>query len=679
MVKSKKLSVWFPPILFPAVLIYYEFVFRISTVRGFPLEGTCYMLLFSLVYSGIAYLVVSFSGRRKVNYGLTLLWMILAAVPYLIQYFVYLQFNIFYDLNTCFNGAGDVLSSYLKEIFLLIVSWNGMSRIFLFLLPSVLFCIFGQRYATPEKLGWRKQIAFAAVLVCLTFLANLGISRSAALSAICGQEYSFQSAVSNLGLMTGLRLDAAALLSDEEPEAFESMAADVPVMELPSAQTSVPAEKPEDGESGETEPVVYTPNVMDLDFDGVPNREALQNLNAYVSSLTPSMKNQYTGLFKGKNLILITAEAFTAEAIDPELTPTLYRLATKGIQFTDYYQPNSCGTTGGEFQVVMGMAPGKGGGSFRATIQNLNYFTMGSQLDRLGYYGVAYHNHSHTYYGRNYTHNNLGYSEGFVAEGSGLEDYLSDVWPKSDLEMFTASVPTYIDKQPFNVYYMTYSGHAEYTRQGNAFTRKHWDRVDHLDWNNTIKGYLASQLEFEDAMTYLMGELEKKGILDDTVICISTDHFPYGLDDGTWQARNSNLSKLYGFPTTNYVERDHSRLILWCGILEDMEPIVVDTPTCSVDILPTLSNLFGTEFDSRLMVGRDVLSDAMPLMFNVFHDWKTEYGTYIAGDRTFYPADETTEIPEGYVEAVKTIVRNKLRYCKSVLETDYYRYLFEAE
>ena len=176
-----------------------------------------------------------------------------------------------------------------------------------------------------------------------------------------------------------------------------------------------------------------------------------------------------------------------------------------------------------------------------------------------------------------------------------------------------------------------------------------------------------------------MEELEKAGILNDTVICISSDHFPYGLDDGSWNVHNSNLSKFYGYQTTNYIQRDHSRLILWCGILEEMDPIVVDTPTCSVDILPTLSNLFGTEFDSRLMVGRDVFSDAMPLMFNVFHDWKTEYGTYIASEQTFYPADPSIEIPEGYVDAVKTIVRNKLRYCKWVLETDYYRHLFPEQ
>jgi len=103
---------------------------------------------------------------------------------------------------------------------------------------------------------------------------------------------------------------------------------------------------------------------------------------------------------------------------------------------------------------------------------------------------------------------------------------------------------------------------------------------------------------------------------------------------------------------------------------------VVDTPTFSLDILPTLSNLFGTEFDSRLFPGRDVLSDAQPLVFNMNYDWKTDLGTYYAGRGEFVPYDENAIIPEGYVETMKTIVRNKMRFCTLALNTDYFRYLF---
>ena len=103
---------------------------------------------------------------------------------------------------------------------------------------------------------------------------------------------------------------------------------------------------------------------------------------------------------------------------------------------------------------------------------------------------------------------------------------------------------------------------------------------------------------------------------------------------------------------------------------------MVDTPTFSLDILPTLSNLFGTEFDSRLFPGRDVFSDADALVFNANYDWKTEYGTYIARNGKFVPKDESVELPEDYVNKMKAKVRDKIRYCKLALDTDYYRHLF---
>ena len=127
---------------------------------------------------------------------------------------------------------------------------------------------------------------------------------------------------------------------------------------------------------------------------------------------------------------------------------------------------------------------------------------------------------------------------------------------------------------------------------------------------------------------------------------------------------------------TNYFERDHSCLIIWSGCLEKREPIVVDAPTFSLDILPTLSNLFGTEFDSRLLPGRDALSGAEALVFNTNYDWKTDLGTYYAASGSFVPKDEMTVVPDGYVDSVKTKVRNKIKYCKGVLDTDYFRYIF---
>ena len=649
-------------LLFPLLLFYYESVFRISTAGGYFSLSTICMLLFCIAYGAVIYLLVSLSKNPKVNHILTAVLIGVLAVAYLVEYFVYRQFKVFYDISTVVGGAGDAVGGYTQEIFNLIFCWDGLSKIVLFALPTALYLIFGKKLIpTTRADALRRCISAGAMVLCYA-LSLLFISINDIYLSAYKTEYNYQTVVGNFGLITGVRLDIKNLILGDSGDTFE--------------QPNDPVTNPEpEPEPEPDQPKVYLNNEMALNLTAEASGR-IKDLNAYVSSLTPSKQNDYTGIFKGKNLIMISAEAFTAEVIDPVLTPTLYRLATKGINFTDYYQPASAGTTGGEYQNIFGMMPTSGGMSFKNTADNLNYFTMGSQLNRLGYYGKAFHNNSYTYYSRHKTHVNLGYSDGFMGYGNGMEQYVKKNWPQSDLQMFEGTLPTYIDKQPFSVYYMTVSGHSGYTRSGNGMTKKNWDRVAHLNYSDPVKGYLAANLELENAMAHLVSELENKGIADNTVICISTDHFPYGLDANGKLGGMPYLSELYGYTVNNYFERDHSRLILWCGSLEKSDPIIVDTPTFSLDILPTLSNLFGTEFDSRLMPGRDVFSDAEALVFNMNYDWKTEYGTYYSGSGKFVPVNETVEIPDGYVSRMKTVVRNKIRYCDWALDNDYFRYLF---
>jgi lipoteichoic acid synthase len=196
-----------------------------------------------------------------------------------------------------------------------------------------------------------------------------------------------------------------------------------------------------------------------------------------------------------------------------------------------------------------------------------------------------------------------------------------------------------------------------------------------MDASDSVKGYIACNLELEKALTYMVNRLEELGKADDTVIVISADHFPYGLDDDAGLGSMTYLSELYGHNVTDYLDRDHNRLIIWSGCLEDEEPIIVDTPTSSLDILPTLSNLFGTEFDSRLFPGRDVFSDAEPLVFELYYDWKTALGTYNSVTNVFTPNEGVT-VPDGYEERIKKIVRNKIQYCTGYNNTDYFGHLF---
>ena len=660
--------------IFALGYVYFETLFRVSTDGTLLSGSTGLMLLFALCWGFLGYLIATLVPNKTVSIVLTATQLLLTGVIFLVEYFIYRYFKVFYDVITVIGGAAGVATDFRDEIAGLIFCWDGFFKIALFLLPGLLYVFLLRRFAYCPKLKMMKR----AVVLCLTLatyiLSLLLILGSATYAPMYSQEYNFQGAVSNFGLLTGLRLDVQDLLFGKSKQVeFEvENIPDFPTMpSIPKPTQSVdPTETldPTETTVEETQPIEYGYNVMDLNFPDTGD-DYIDSINAYVQAITPSKQNAYTGLFAGKNLILITAEAFSAEVLDPERTPTLYRLATKGMQFTDFYQPDTAGTTGGEYQNLFGMLPTASGMSLKNTQNHNNYFTMGSQLNRLGYYGKAYHNHDYFFYSRHLTHNNLGYSDGYMGFGNGMEKLVTDQWPKSDLEMFQGTVETYLDKQPFNIYYMTVSGHSNYTRGSNCMTVKNWNYVKDLPYSDNVKGYLAANMELEHAMTYLVQTLEDAGITDDTVIVLAADHYPYGLSNG-------ELAELFGYPPTDLFKRDHNRLIIWSGCLEDKDPIVVDTPTSSLDILPTLSNLFGTEFDSRLMPGRDVFSDAPALVYNLNYDWKTEYGTYLSSTNTFTPVSPDLQIPEGYVEQIKTIVRNRIRYSTAVLNVDYMGLLF---
>ena len=303
------------------------------------------------------------------------------------------------------------------------------------------------------------------------------------------------------------------------------------------------------------------------------------------------------------------------------------------------------------------------------------YFTLGNQLQRLGYSSWCFHNGAYNYYGRDYTHPNLGYSN-YLAQGNGLA--LSPGFPASDFEMMEKTVDYFIDSEHFSVYYMTVSGHANYSLnpQINAMAAKNREIVDNMTCGEKVKAYYACNQELEYALEYLIERLEEKGIADDTVIALVADHYPYGLcRSTTWDNSEDSLGELYGYPAKTDAERDHSAAILWCGSLEKEKPIIITDPSYTLDLMPTLSNLFGLEYDSRLLVGRDVLSDAEPIVLWNNHSWKTDKGYFNKTTGEFTPCEEET-IDEEYIARISAIVNDKKKFSENVVNFNYYGKLF---
>lgn len=643
-------------------VLYCETVLHLWITEEFSAGRFAAVLAFALGFGGVLAQIVSFIGHKTWGKWVSVALVGIVSVLYIVEYFVSDAYVTFMPMGTLLGGAKGVATDFGDVVVTLVL--HDFWRILVILLPVIAYALL----AAPAQTSWRLRW-FGLVLAVAAYFGGWQIVQTVGVdTARFATAYNFDSAIRCFGLNMGFTLDALNSGSSEEAEA-----------EFVVVDTPAPAVTESTEETAPTE-VVYEPNVMDFDFNALAEAETnsrIANIHKYVSAVEPTKKNEYTGLFQGKNLIIITAEAFAKEVIDPELTPTLYRLANEGIQFEDYYQPMWGGSTSsGEFSVLTGLVSASGTNSIKESRQQELFLSIGKQLQKQGYYSVAYHNHLYNFYDRDKTHVYYGYDT-YIGMNNGMEEGVKEQWPESDLEMMEFTVSQYIDQQPFSVYYMTVSGHCRYNKLGNAMSKKNYDVVKDLDCSETVKAYLACQLELEYALESLVSQLEEAGIADDTVIVLSTDHYPYGLENSaTWGNNRDYIAELYGYDPKNHVERDHNALIIWSGCIEDMD-IVVEDPVYSLDILPTLSNLFGVEYDSRLIVGRDVFSDAEPIVLWYDYTWKTDKGIYNSENQTFTPA-EGVEVDDAYVKRIKDIVYNKIYYSREVQNTDYFNYLWEA-
>lgn len=407
-------------------------------------------------------------------------------------------------------------------------------------------------------------------------------------------------------------------------------------------------------------------NVLEeVDFgrlEELPREERLRELDHYFGGLRGTGKNENTGRFEGYNLILICAESYSPYLVDPVLTPTLYRLSTEGILFQNFYNSFPNLTTNGEYALCMGLMPDMSRMSFATSVNNFLPFCLGRVFSGAGVEARAYHNGNADFYNRLNTHTNMGYR--FSAIGAELDMVYQ--FPTSDLEMMEKTVDDYIAEKPFFAYYMTFSGHGEYTFSGNAISRQNRELVEDMELSEELQAFYACQLELERALAYLLERLEEAGVAERTVIALTGDHLPYYLSE-------ENYALLAGEEWTQEPFWQYRNSFLcWNGGME--EPLVVEEYCCSQDILPTLLNLFGFPYDSRLLTGRDVLSDCTHAAVLADGSFLTRELVYDGtADRFSWRGEEGSE---DYAQALRQAVEDQFSAAAAILDTDYYGSVF---
>ncbi len=658
-----------PSLFFLAVIYYEELFLKVYCFHTLTPAGAVFTLLFTLP---VALLLGLLCGGVPVRRGRVLLPVCTALVSLwigsqVVYYHLFKTFLTIFSLTKMAMVAGAFGDMAIGEV---LANWFP---ILMMAAPTVLAGMFRRRLIPDQDAGKGRRLRWAVMAASIQLL-SMGLVLLCGGGVLSLRYIYYRTAtpeleVQNFGVFTQTQLELKRVLFGIEPD--DPLTEDEPEPDRapPDLEPTLPPPDDPPPSGGVFSPeVIPGYHTLPIDFDTLIEQEedeGLKSAHLWFSQREPTPENLWTGYFEGKNLIWIVAEGFSTLAMDPQRTPTLWRLSHQGFVFDHFYTPLwGVSTSDGEYVTTTGLIPKSGVWSYSLSSDNYMPFALGNQFRKEGYATFAFHDYLYDYYDRDRSHPNMGYD--YYAIGQGLE--LERVWPPSDLEMMEKIVPMFLDEEKFMVYCLTVSGHLTYTRERNAMSARHWDAVADLPYSEVARCYLACQMELELAMESLLDQLEAAGKLNDTVIVLSADHYPYGLTD-------EQYSELLGHEVDPVFEIFQNTLILWSGDMRGTA-VHVDKYCSSLDVMPTLSNLFGLDYDSRLIMGSDILSDSDELVIFANYSFISREGYYNSITDQFTRWDgEEPDLEE--VAGMVAEVQNRVAYSGTILDCDYYRLVLE--
>lgn len=623
-------------------LMYFDLIFNLFAYDSYLKTSIINIFLFSLINAFIILFLTSFFSK-KIN-------KIVAYIVYIFLWFWYCLYYIFYKVfitpfSISLFRQSDQTLKFGKNIIISIL--QNIHVVILFLFPILILIIFKKKF-NYEKI----KLKYLGIYLSL-FIISIGIYvfNIFIQDKEVGSIYNLYFETNNVSLnIERLGVPAATYL-----DIYRCIFGIDEKIEIVS---------PTFEESDDDQLFEYDYNIIDsLDFSG--GTGDIKKINTFMDNEVGSRKNKYTGMFEGMNLIYIVAESFSEIAVSQELTPILYKMVHDGFYFENFYTSNNLSTIGGEFQALTGLyADNTILSSWRGG--NAHYpYGLGNVFKNLGYNAYAYHNNSAYYQDRNIYLKTQGFDY-YKGCYNGLEKLINcEQWPQSDVEMIEATVDDYInDDNLFITYYMTVSGHFYYNYSGNAIANKNREYVDDLDYPEEVKGYLATQIELDRALELLLNKLDEAGKLDNTVIVLLADHYPYNL-----QLKYINM--LSSYERDSLIEANSNNLIIYNS---KMKGVNIDKVGMSIDVIPTVYNLFNIDYDSRLIMGKDILSTSEGIAIFKDKSWITSKGTYYASSGRFEA--KVDNVDDNYVDTINSIVSNRLAISRMIVENDYYNYLF---
>ncbi len=396
----------------------------------------------------------------------------------------------------------------------------------------------------------------------------------------------------------------------------------------------------------------------------------LNNITNYIKNATITNYNDHTGIFEGKNLIVIMMESANEIIINKDLYPNFYKLYTEGISFKNNFSPrNSCSTGNNEFSGMTGLYTIQNNCTANIYRDNTYFTSIFNLFKNAGYKTSSMHNYTEHYYARSIIHKNLGSDIYYGVQDLGINYYnVYKDW-SSDEDFMNAAMDITLNNNATNPYMLwltTVSSHQPYgvsSEEGD----KYLSITENSDYSMELRRYMSKLKTLDNSLGILLERLKASNTLDDTVIVLYGDHYPYGL-------KNSDINSVLSYDLSDY-EVERTPMVIYNSTIKSE---VVDKYSSFVNLTPTVANLFNLDYDPRKYVGTDVFSDEY-LNIVAFADgsWKNSEAFYDARTASIkYYTDKTYTTDE--IVNINNTVTTKMQVSEAIIRNNYFNYLENA-
>ena len=368
-------------------------------------------------------------------------------------------------------------------------------------------------------------------------------------------------------------------------------------------------------------------------------------------------ENEMTGILKGKNVIFVLMESMDDWLITEKYTPTIKYMMDNGINFSNHHMPNlgTGFTFNSEFTMNTGLQCPSTDSSASTYTSNSYDYAMPNLFSKDGYNVNSFHFNDKNYYNRNAMHIKFGYEQYHC-----LQDYLPYEKSVLDSEIIqNDDIYKLMTEGNFFSFYISYSAHLPYDEMDTKLEealKKYPEFIDESLDEETRNIFLLAH-DTDEFFRILIERLKEDGLYENTVIIGVTDHLAYGIEN------KENLMQ-YSIDAGSKIQEKVPFFIFSPTI----EPQNVTKVTGAIDIVPTITNMFGIK--SIYYLGNDAF-DPNYKGFVHFPDgsWYDGEIFYIPGSDISAFSPETQE----YINQTSKDIIHLIEINDCVVISDYFK------